>query len=135
MRTYVSFIQSLAPSGRVRMSVLSPHPRQHRVTMPTRSRRARVGSAAAWKASCRPRDNERDHGKHDLNTPTGDISCPADLASIAFPDLDKVLIARKSKRAVGALEMCSHVVLQGSLRWGVRDGEQVEHELGNHIRR
>src|SRR5262249_39747817 len=61
-------------------------------------------------------------------------SCLAALASIALPDLDKVLIARKSKRAVGALEVCSHVVLQGTLRWRVRDGEQGEHELGNHIR-
>ena len=52
-----------------------------------------------------------------------------------FPDLDKVLIARKSKRAIGELEVCSHVFLQRTLRWRVRNGKQVEHELGNHIRR
>src|SRR5262249_183047 len=55
--------------------------------------------------------------------------------SIAVPDLDEVLITRKSERAARTLEMWSEVVRRGTFRWRVRDGEQVEHELGNHIRR
>src|SRR5689334_16848196 len=55
------------------------------------------------------------------------------VTSIAFPDLDEVLIARKSIRAVGAREVRAHVVRQGTLRWRARDGEQVEHELGYRV--
>src|SRR5439155_20262939 len=55
--------------------------------------------------------------------------------STASPDLDKVLIARKSKRAVGTFESCSHVILQRVTRRRVRYREQVEHEFRNGIRR
>src|SRR6266403_462090 len=56
-------------------------------------------------------------------------------SSTAPPYLDEVLIARKSKRPFGALEVCSYVLLQRAARGRVRNREEVEHELGNGIRR
>src|SRR5437870_13872148 len=55
--------------------------------------------------------------------------------STASPDLAKVLIARKSKRAAGTFESCSHVILQRVTRRRVRYREQVEYEFRNGIRR
>src|SRR5206468_6596567 len=55
--------------------------------------------------------------------------------STASPDLDEVLIARKSKRPFRALEVRSYVRLQRPAHRRVRNREEIEHELGNGIRR
>src|SRR5439155_1439079 len=94
--------------------------------------------AQSWCTKRRP-DLERLLANIDPHSPPRDRvnGAVANLEAFApaFSCPASSLIARKSKRPFSALEARSYVLLQRAARRRVRNREEVEHELGNGIRR